>query len=246
MSPEGTGRVRTGIPALDDLLGGGFPRGSTVLVTGDSGTGKTILCMQYLYWGVVEENEPGIMVTFEERPKDLRRECLNFGWEIPELEEQGKLALVDVTSTRSGAPSRERYVAPRDMGVEALITTVYQIGREIGASRVAIDSIPALGIMYEDRSELRRNLFKLSNLLLEMGVTAIMTTEKPMGGYLGTYGFEEYLTRGVIALRIEEESGQLRRSMIIRKMRETNHSMARVPYEITSKGIEITPGGRLV
>lgn len=239
-------RVKTGIPALDDLLGGGFPKGSTILVSGDSGTGKTIFCMQYLYWGATKDNEPGIMVTFEERPQDLRRECLQFGWDVAALEEEGKLAIVDVTSTRSGAPSRERYVAPRDMGVEALITTVYQIGREIGASRVGIDSIPALGLMYEDRGEIRRNLFKLSNLLLEMGVTAIMTTEKPMGGYLGTYGFEEYLTRGVIALKIEEQSGQLRRSLIVRKMRETNHSMARVPYEITSKGIELVPSGSLV
>jgi KaiC/GvpD/RAD55 family RecA-like ATPase len=238
-------RVKTGIPALDDLLGGGFPKGSTILVSGDSGTGKTIFCMQYLYWGAAKE-EPGIMVTFEERPQDLRRECLQFGWDLAPLEEEGRLAIVDVTSTRSGAPSRERYVAPRDMGVEALITTVYQIGREIGASRVGIDSIPALGLMYEDRGELRRNLFKLSNLLLEMGVTAIMTTEKPMGGYLGTYGFEEYLTRGVISLKIEEQSGQLRRSLIVRKMRETNHSMARVPYEITARGIELVPSGTLV
>ncbi len=239
-------RVKTGIPALDDLLGGGFPKGSTILVSGDSGTGKTIFCMQYLYWGATKDNEPGIMVTFEERPQDLRRECLQFGWDVAPLEEEGKLAIVDVTSTRSGAPSRERYVAPRDMGVEALITTVYQIGREIGATRVGIDSIPALGLMYEDRGELRRNLFKLSNLLLEMGVTAIMTTEKPMGGYLGTYGFEEYLTRGVIALKIEEQSGQLRRSLIVRKMRETNHSMSRVPYDITVKGIELVPSGSLV
>ncbi len=239
-------RVKTGIPALDDLLGGGFPKGSTILVSGDSGTGKTIFCMQYLYWGATKDDEPGIMVTFEERPQDLRRECLQFGWDVAALEKEGKLAIVDVTSTRSGAPSRERYVAPRDMGVEALITTVYQIGREIGASRVGIDSIPALGLMYEDRGEIRRNLFKLSNLLLEMGVTAIMTTEKPMGGYLGTYGFEEYLTRGVIALKIEEQSGQLRRSLIVRKMRETNHSMARVPYEITSKRIELIPSGSLV
>jgi len=239
-------RVKTGIPALDEILGGGFPRGSTVLVTGASGTGKTIFCMQYLYNGATKDNEPGIMVTFEERPQDLRRECLQFGWDLAPLEEAGKLAIVDVTSTRSGAPSRERYVAPRDMGVEALITTVYQIGREIGATRVGIDSIPALGLMYEDRGELRRNLFKLSNLLLEMGVTAIMTTEKPMGGYLGTYGFEEYLTRGVIALSLEEENGRLKRSLIVRKMRETNHSMARYPYEITKNGIEIVPAGRLV
>ncbi len=239
-------RVKTGIPALDDLLGGGFPRGTTILLSGDSGTGKTIFCMQYLYMGACKWNEPGIMVTFEERPQDIRRECLQFGWDLAPLEAQHKLALVDVTSTRSGAPSREQYVAPRDMGVEALITTVYQIGKEIGAVRVAIDSIPALGLRYENRSELRRNLFKLSNLLLEMGVTALMTTEKPMHGYLGTYGFEEYLTRGVISLSLEEESGRLRRSLIVRKMRETNHSMARVPYEITSTGIEILPSGRLV
>jgi KaiC/GvpD/RAD55 family RecA-like ATPase len=239
-------RVKTGISRLDDILGGGFPRRSTILVSGASGTGKTIFCMQYLYWGATQEEEPGIMVTFEERPEDLRRECLNFGWELEPLEEQGKLAIVDVTSTRSGAPSRERYVAPRDMGVEALITTVYQIGKEIGATRVGIDSIPALGLMYEDRGELRRNLFKLSNLLLEMDVTAVMTTEKPMGGYLGTYGFEEYLTRGVIALSLEEQDGKLMRSLIVRKMRETNHSMSRYPYEITGKGIEITPSGSLV
>ncbi len=239
-------RVKTGIPALDEILGGGFPRSSTILISGDSGTGKTIFCMQYLYHGATQEDEPGVMVTFEERPDDLRRECKQFGWDLEPLEEQGKLAIVDVTSTRSGAPSRERYVAPKDMGVESLITTVYQIGKEIDAERVGIDSIPALGLMYEDRGELRRNLFKLSNLLLEMGVTALMTTEKPMGNYLGTYGFEEYLTRGVIALSMEEQNGKLRRSLLVRKMRETSHSMSRYPFDITGKGIEITPSGSLV
>jgi len=238
-------RVKTGIPSLDDLLGGGFPMGATILLSGDSGTGKTIFCMQYLYMGAAKWQEPGIMVTFEERPQDLRRECLQFGWDLAPLEAARKLAIVDVTSTRSGAPSREQYVAPKDMSVEALITTVYQIGKDINASRIAIDSIPALGLRYEERGELRRNLFKLSNLLLEMGVTALMTTEKPIQGYLGTYGFEEYLTRGVITLSLEEEGGRLRRTLLVRKMRETNHSLARVPYEITKAGIEIMPGGRL-
>jgi len=242
---ERTDRVKTGIPALDELLGGGFPRGSTVLISGNSGTGKTVFCMQYLYMGAVKENEPGIMVTFEERPQDLRREAKQFGWDFEPVEAEGKLVILDASSTRSGAPSRERYVAPKDLGVEALITTIYQIGREINAERVAIDSIPALGLRYESRSELRRNLFKLSNLLLEMGVTAVITTEKPASGYLGTYGFEEYLTRGVISLSLDEEGGRLRRSLIIRKMRETNHSMARVPFEITKNGIEIMPTGRL-
>jgi KaiC/GvpD/RAD55 family RecA-like ATPase len=241
-------RVKTGIPGLDDLLGGGFPKGSTVLLSGNAGTGKTIFCMQYLFYGASEESDPGIMVTFEERPKDLRRECLQFGWDLAPLEKDGRLAIVDVTSTRSGAPSRETHVAPKDMGVEGLITTVYQIGKEIGATRVGIDSIPALGLIYEDRGELRRNLFKLSNLLLEMNVTALMTTEKPSaeGGYLGTYGFEEYLTRGVISLSLEEQNGQLRRSLIVRKMRETNHSMARFPFDINRNGIDIVPSGTLV
>ena len=94
-------RVATGIPGLDALVEGGFPRARSILVSGSCGTGKSIFGMQYLYHGLVDYEEPGVFVTFDEMPSKIREDMLKFGWNLKELEKNDLLAILDATSAKA-------------------------------------------------------------------------------------------------------------------------------------------------
>ncbi|MFW9944179.1 MAG: ATPase domain-containing protein, partial [Candidatus Sifarchaeia archaeon] len=97
-------RVNTGIPGLDDLIEGGFPRGDIILVAGRAGTGKSILVNQFLYKGVTEYGEPGVLVTLEEPPHLIRRNMMRFGMDLAALEKEGKLSIVDLSPSKEVTP----------------------------------------------------------------------------------------------------------------------------------------------
>ncbi|MFQ6050720.1 MAG: ATPase domain-containing protein [Candidatus Hydrothermarchaeota archaeon] len=237
-------RVKSGIPGLDEILDGGFPRNTVVLVSGGPGTGKTLFCFQFLYAGASKFNEPSIYVSLEERPDDVRREMQVFGWDVKKLEEDGKFVIIDASLARAGIPTRERVVTPAGFDLDALAVKIYETIEEIGAKRIAIDSIPALGLQLKSEAEIRRAIHKFTTILLESNCTSILTSESIEGtGRLSRYGVEEFITRGLILLYLTESGGQLRRSIVIRKMREARHGMRRYPLEITSRGLVVYPKG---
>ncbi len=129
-------KLRTGIPGLDDLIGGGIPEGSTTLISGRSGSGKTIFGIQYLYNGASEHDEPGILVTLEVRPNDLRAEALQFGWDLSELEKAGKITIIDAASSKAGLPTSEKFALKRGFDMEALAETIYGAIEETKAKRL--------------------------------------------------------------------------------------------------------------
>src|SRR3989338_4466692 len=136
-------RVTTGIQGLDDMIEGGFPKGRTILVSGACGTGKSILSMQFLYHGALEKNEPGVFVTFDESPENIRSDMLRFGWNLAELEKHQLFALVDGASARAGTASPEQNALnPGDLDINRVLMEVLTIARRIGAKRIVIDSIP--------------------------------------------------------------------------------------------------------
>ncbi|MHA1145122.1 MAG: ATPase domain-containing protein [Candidatus Helarchaeota archaeon] len=235
-------RVVTGIRGLDEILHGGFIPGHNILITGGAGTGKTILCTQFLYNGAKNFNEPGIMVTLEEMPNELRSEAKNFGWDLEELEAEKKLAIIDAASSKAGLPTTERFALRRGFDVNTLAQEIYRTTKEIGARRVAIDSIAGLGMQFEGTINIRTAIFRLSALLREIKCTSLMTSEVPAGEVFTRYGVEEFIAQGVVLLFLEEENDELRRTLIVRKMRGTAHSLKRYPFEIGSKGIVVMPG----
>lgn len=237
-----TDRVETGIKGLDDILHGGFLPGHNLLLTGGSGTGKTILCTQFLYNGAKEFNEPGIMVTLEEMPNELRSEAKNFGWDLEELEAEKKFAIIDAASSKAGLPTNERFALRRGFDVNTLAQEIYRTTKEINAKRVAIDSIAGLGMQFEGTINIRTAIFRLSALLREIKCTSLMTSEVPAGEVFTRYGVEEFIAQGVILLFLEEENGELRRTLIVRKMRGSSHSLKRYPFEIGPNGIVVMPG----
>jgi KaiC/GvpD/RAD55 family RecA-like ATPase len=240
-------KVPTGVPGLDNLLEGGLPRHRVVLVSGACGTGKTIFCMQFLYKGVVEYNEPGLFVTFDTMPEKLREDMLNFGWDIKALERDEKLAILDVTSAKAGIASDEAHaMLPTQLNFDKLLVEILGICRNIGAKRLVIDSIPAMGLFLEDTANIRRMILKLGYVLSKSGLTTLLTSEIPeqqlaSGRNLSfsKYEVEEYVADGVILMNFLGMGSGATRTLYIRKMRGIKHSTELHPIEIGKAGIEV-------
>lgn len=240
-------RIKSGIPGFDELIQGGFPENTTILVSGSTGTGKTTFGAQFVYMGAKEYGEPGVFVTLEERAKDLRREAKSFGWDFEKYEKEGLIAIVDGVSSTVGLPSEERFALEDRFNVDNFLRYVYKVVKQINAKRLVIDSVPSLAFRLEEEKKIREVLLKLNTILLEMGITTILTTEAPdpAAGRISRYGMEEYISRGVVILDLQEKNIELKRYLLIRKMRETKHSMRKYPFEITDHGIVVYPSGEI-
>ncbi len=234
-------RVKTGIKGLDELIEGGFPDGRSILVSGGCGTGKTIFCMEYIYRGAKEMNEPGVYVTLDERPDLIREDVLRFGWDLKKLEDQNMIQLIDGSIAKLGMPSEEEFSLPvTGFDVDKLLLEVMRVIKRIGAKRVVIDSIPALGFNFENENDVRKAILKLSYMLMRSGVTSILTSEVQEGtGKFGKYGVEEYVVDGVIVLHYMGVGTQSNRILHVRKMRATKHSEDLHPLDITETGIRV-------
>ena len=232
-------KLQTGILGLDDLIGGGIPEGSTTLLSGRSGSGKTIFGLQYLYHGAAQFDEPGILVTLEARPNDLRAEALQFGWDLKELESKGKLAIIDAASSKAGLPTSEQFALKRGFDMEALAETIYNAIEEIKAKRLVLDGIAGLTLRFNEPSEVRRELYRISALLNELRVTSLFIGEVDDPTTQSRSGVEQFIAQGLITLNLHENDGGLERDLLIWKMRLTSHSMKRHPYIISDKGIQV-------
>jgi len=230
-------RIVTGIAGLDEILGGGIPKRNVVLLSGGPGTGKSIFGQQYLYNGLLR-GEPGILVVLEEHPVQVRISMSQFGWDVKSYEEKGSFAMVDAFTAGIGeAAKREKYVV-RDPGdFQLLVDTLRDAIKDVNAERAVIDSVTTL---YITKPALARSMvLQLKKVLSGMGCTSILisqvsVTERGFGG-----PGVEHAADGIIRLDLDEVDGELKRSIIVWKMRGTAHSMRRHPFIITSKGIEI-------
>jgi len=234
-------RIPTGIKGLDELIEGGFPEGRSVLLAGSCGTGKTILSMQYIYNGIKKFNDPGVYVTLDERPELIRQDMARFGWNLRELEDDDKLQIIDGSLAKIGMPSDEEFAMPASgFDLDKLLLEIMRTIKRIGAKRLVIDSIPALGFNFENENEIRGAILKLSYLLMRMGVTTIMTSEIQEGSNkFGKFGIEEYVVDGVIVMHYMGIGTRSNRTIHVRKMRSTKHSEELHPIEIGAKGIVI-------
>ena len=232
-------RIRTGIPGMDEILNGGIPKRNVVLLAGGPGTGKSIFGQQYL-WNGLQLGEPGIFVALEEHPVQVRINMAQFGWDVRKYEKEGLFAMVDAFTGGIGeAAKREHYVVrdPTDIGL--LIDTLRDAIRGTGAQRVVIDSVSTL---YLTKPAVARSVvMQLKRVLSGMGATSILVsqvsvTERGFGG-----PGVEHAADGIIRLDLDEIGGELKRSLIVWKMRGTSHSMKRHPFDITGKGIVVYP-----
>ncbi len=243
-------RVKTGIKGLDELIGGGLPQSSSILLSGEAGTGKTIFSLQYIYSGAKDFGEAGIYVTFEEKPEELRREALQFGWDLKNYEDQKKIVILDAASLRVGVPTDENFYVKSDVDIKSLLSKLYEIAMDINAKRIVIDSLPAF--FFSDEPEnMRDDIYMMGRVLTETKATSILITEIINGQGYSRFGYEDVITRGVITMHLVEgekampRMAEYKRSIFIRKMRETNHKIKQYPFSISKEGIVVYPQGEI-
>jgi len=232
-------RIETGIDKLDGLIEGGFPSNSSILVSGPSGTGKTIFCVQYLIHGA-QKGEKGLYVALEERPCDVRREMTRFGWDLKRYEEEGSLFILDVANPRARMPSKEKYSIQTEFSVEAFANRLYEIISKNDIKRVVIDSLPALTFHFSDVGEIRNAIHEINNLLLELGCNVILVSETTdLGQGVSRFGVEEFVASGVLVMTYAESGTKMTKNLMVLKMRGTKHAVNKYPYQISDKGIEL-------
>jgi len=224
----GSKRLSIGIPELDKMMGGGIPEGDSVLVTGASGTGKSVLATQFIAAGI-RQGEPGIVAVFEERPQAYTDRAGSFGLDLVTPQQDGKLLIL--------------YLRPLDLSVDETMNEILEAVKKIGAKRLVIDSLAGFEMALSPgfREDFRESLYRMIFALTGIGVTILSTvevdesfTEFPFS----TYSIS-FLTDDIIRLRYISVEGQLRKILVIIKMRGGNHSQDVREYEITSDGLVI-------
>lgn len=219
-------RVKTGVPGLDQIMNGGIPKNQLMLLTGTSGTGKTILCSQYAYSGVQKYKENAVYLTFEEPSPMIRENMKKFGWDFAALEKAGKFEYIRFDPYRA-----------EDI-LEALESSI----RDIKAKRVVIDSVSALALHIRDHEELRRLIFNMSLMLSKINCTAIMVSEIVPGATgISRYGVEEFVSDSVVVMYYERHQSTFSRAIQVWKLRGSSHSQKLHPYMIRTKGISVSP-----
>lgn len=238
--PRGIPKKPTGIEGFDDISHDGLPLGRTTLVSGTSGTGKTLFAIQFLYNGIIQYQEPGIFVTFEETPIDIIRNASSFGWDLQALIDKGQLFILDAS------PDPEGYEVSGNFDLSALIERIQYAIRKYKAKRVSIDSVTAIFQQYDPAGIVRRELFRLTARLKQTNVTTVMTTERTDEyGPIARFGVEEFVSDNVVVLRNILEGEKRRRTIEILKLRGTTHMKGEYPFTITNDGINIFPLGAM-
>ncbi|MCI4364320.1 MAG: KaiC domain-containing protein [Thermoplasmata archaeon] len=222
-------RVPTGVSGLDEMLGGGFPKGHVVLVTGLPGTGKTCLALGFLMAGVAR-GEAGLFLSLEEEVPALVASGKGFGWPIEKAIEEKKLSVLrlDPKETK-GNLHRIQSELPKELAA-------------LGVSRIAVDSVSLLNMLSDDEVGRRATLFSLAGACRSAGATTLFTAEAdPSHPEVSRDGLSEYAADGVLLLGYSRAADGHKVGLALRvlKMRRTGHLRSVQPYTIGPKGIEV-------
>jgi circadian clock protein KaiC len=229
-------KVKTGIAGFDEISHGGIPKGRTTLVSGTSGSGKTLFSVQFLYNGITQFGDSGVFVTFEETPMDIIRNVKSFKWDLGILVKQKKLAFVDAS------PDEAEKIEAGKYDLSAFLERIKSAIKQVGAKRVAIDSLSALFSRYDDPNLIRGELYKIAAELKKIGVTTIITGERPQEkGLVARFGIEEFVSDNVILLHNFIEGERRLRKLEILKFRGTKHDTDEAAMMVGDDGIEIFP-----
>lgn len=235
-------KVPTGIEGFDELCEGGLIRGRSYTVEGAAGAGKSIFALQYLYNGATLYDEPGILVATEEIPGHIRENASTFGWDLRELENTGKLAILDASSPKIDILSMEKAVQTRALDVGDLLDSIIALQGKIKATRAVIDSTTGFGYAFESIARFRTQLHRIVTNLNMLGLTTLMTVEvKRSDPYSKEFGIESFVAQGVISIHYKRQESIRLRGLEVQKIRGTEHSHKVHPFDITSKGIVIHP-----
>jgi len=220
-------RISTGISGFDELIENGFPQESLILIAGSPGAGKTTLAAQFVFEGANRFREKGLYVCFAETKASLLRNLLRFGWDFEKLEIEGRIGILDLSTTK-------------EPGIQSNLNLILEKINDMGAKRLVIDSFTAFSMALTEPTDVRFLIHLLYRFLQRIGCTTIMISDTPWGSQRIGSGVEEFIADGIVLMQTRfDESGNLKRTLNILKMRSTNHSKRTHEYEITENGISI-------
>lgn len=223
---RGDRRLSTGIAGLDEMMGGGIPAGDSVVLAGPTGAGKTTFAMQFVVAGL-RDGEAAVIAIFEEHPEVYLARAKSFGVDLSDSIKKGKLRIL--------------YLRPLDLSVDETLDDIRNAVEEMGATRVVIDSISGfeMALAPTFREDFRESLYRLIGALTGLGVTIFSTVEvvdANEGLHLTGYQIS-FLTDDIISQRYVEIEGELRKALVVVKMRGGAHSPEFRMYEMTASGV---------
>jgi circadian clock protein KaiC len=228
VNPPRRQRLRIGVPELDLMMGGGILEGDSVLVSGPSGTGKSALATQFLAEGL-RNDEPGVAAIFEERPEGYAARAQTFGLDFESPQKEGLLELL--------------YLRPLDQSVDEMMQAILDAVKRVKAKRLVIDSLVGFEMALAPgfREDFRESLYRMIAALTGAGVTIFTTVEieDTFSGMQFSHYAISFLTDDIIRLRYVEIDGQLRKVVVVIKMRGGNHSKDIREYVITNEGMVV-------
>lgn len=221
-------RIETGIPGLNELTEGGIPSGTLNILAGHCGTGKSTFAMQFLYYGAKEKNEPGVYISLEEQPEEVLENFDRFNWDLEDLIKKKKLSIIKFELHK----------------FDSLKQVIGDEINRIGAKRLVIDPFSLITAYFNNVYDTRKALSDLAREIRTFNCTTLAITDLKEGEQsFSSTGFEEFVVSGVISLDLilKKDSNSFIRTILIRKMARTNHSLKLVPLEIGSDGISLYP-----
>lgn len=231
-------KVRTGIEGFDEITAGGLPRGRTTLIEGGPGSGKTVMALQTLANGALQDGEPGIFVAFEETSQRLVANAAKFGWDLAKLQKK-KLFILDAQ------PTPDFYQAGA-FDLSGMLAALEAKAREIGAVRIVFDALDVVLTLLNDPAAERRELYRLHEWLLERGFTAIITAKLHQNSEEGVRypasSRMQFMVDCALLLNVEVVEGMSQRNLRVVKYRGSSFSENESPFLITPEGIEVAGG----
>lgn len=229
-------KLPTGIEGFELITMGGLPKHRPTLVSGSSGSGKTIFTMEIVYRSVAMFDRPAVFFTMEEPAVDIVRNIKRMGWDIETPLRDGKLLIVDLS------PEPVQLLETGTYDLEGLMAQIRYVIDNVGAKLVVLDSIGSLFQQFADAATIRREIFRITHLLRGLGVTTILTAERLSEyGTISRHGVEEFVSDNVIILRNVLKAEKVRRTMQVLKMRGDEHFKGEYPFTIATGGISILP-----
>ncbi|MBD2187497.1 circadian clock protein KaiC [Pseudanabaena mucicola] len=224
----------TGIQGLDEITDGGLPQGRPTLVCGSAGCGKTLFGVEFLVHGAIKYGEAGVLMTFEENAQEIAQNVVSLGWDLEQLEADGKLIIDHVYISPLGIEETGDY------NLDGLFIRLGSAIQEIGAKRVVLDTLEVLFAGLTNAHIVRSELHRLFRWLKEQGVTAIITGERG-SNTLTRQGLEEYVSDCVIRLEQRTSEEITTRYLQIFKYRGSRHGSNEYPFIIEENGISVVP-----
>lgn len=225
-------RLSTGVPGMDEMIGGGVIAGDAVMLTGPAGSGKSTVATQFMVAGLAK-GETGVIAVFEEYPEEYVARADTRNSEVGRMIKAGKLEVI--------------YLRPLDLSVDETLQAILEAVERVGATRVVIDSLSGFEVALAPtfRADFRESLYRLVGALTATGVTVFMTAEVSEAFSQARFTTEKvsFITDELIVQRYIEMEGELRRVMAVIKMRGSDHSHEFRTYEVTAKGVVV--GGPL-